>query len=218
MLALLLAVTVGIGCEAGAGPQGGGSPGPDLVGVDKPSANPKCECAPACKCVGGCKCGSVPKAETPAAPVVSLVVVGAEWCGPCRATHRNLAGAKGVRFLDFDKDAAEVRRLWNGFSPKVLPAYVLTRDDAPVFWWSGFIATPENAAAMLAYQPKPAAPRATAAPAQELHRHSHKCPNPACGFEWWHDERTATDPKAHNCPKCGAYQNVVNRWAEGAKP
>lgn len=40
--------------------------------------------------------------------------------------------------------------------------------------------------------------------------HSHQCPNPRCGYVWTHDGAlAASDPYAHNCPRCGTYQNEV---------
>lgn len=40
-------------------------------------------------------------------------------------------------------------------------------------------------------------------------QHSHVCSR--CRTEWWHGAEAANNIRAHNCPKCGAFQYVVSQ-------
>lgn len=44
-----------------------------------------------------------------------------------------------------------------------------------------------------------------------MFEHSHLCTH--CNVEWWHGAEAASNPRAHNCPRCGRAEFVVHREA-----
>jgi len=42
------------------------------------------------------------------------------------------------------------------------------------------------------------------------HNHSHLC---SCGFVWWHSEKSINCTQCHSCPRCGAVEFTVEKFA-----
>lgn len=92
------------------------------------------------------------------------------------------------------------------YSVKMVPAMVLLTDDgkhSPPVVYTG------RASLTRMFEPKPKPVARVAA------RHSHKCDR--CSTEWWHGAEAASNPRAHNCPRCGREEFVVHREA-GSPP
>jgi thiol:disulfide interchange protein len=65
----------------------------------------------------------------------TLVYVGARWCEPCRHFHRALeageldASLQGVRFIEYDFDAAKEALHKEGYLAQLIPLFVVPNED-----------------------------------------------------------------------------------------
>jgi thioredoxin 1 len=67
---------------------------------------------------------------------VSLIKVGAAWCGPCNVTQKNIEGIsdnyKDVKFLDIDSEEAD-EELVSYLSVFNLPTILIFKDSEQVY-------------------------------------------------------------------------------------
>lgn len=67
---------------------------------------------------------------------VSLIKVGASWCGPCNVTQKNIEGIsdnyKDVKFLDIDSEEAD-EELVSYLSVFNLPTILIFKDSEQVY-------------------------------------------------------------------------------------
>lgn len=102
---------------------------PNAPPVESVSAT--CECGPDCDCVD-CKCGAVAAAP----PTRELVVIGAEWCGPCQAVKAVMGDLANVRYIDLDRERDVAIEAFGG-QPASIPSYALLVGGERAMRWSG---------------------------------------------------------------------------------
>lgn len=90
-----------------------------------------CECGPDCDCVD-CQCGAVAAAP----PTRELVVIGAEWCGPCQSVKAAMGDLANVRYIDLDHERQAAVEAFGG-QPAEVPSYALLVGGERVMRWSG---------------------------------------------------------------------------------
>lgn len=80
--------------------------------------------------------GTIPEARKASSHTRECVVITATWCPACQSIKAIASNVPGVRVLDYDRDRAEVERLYRGSVPS-LPRYVTVVDGVGVKNWFG---------------------------------------------------------------------------------